>query len=123
MTDKNNKAKSLETLLVLTGALIIFFWVSHKKIYLLIGLILILIGITSSYLSGKITWLWLKFSELIGAVMSKVILSVVYFVFLVPIAFLYQLTKRDSLSLKRKQGSYYSHRNKQYSPKDIENIW
>lgn len=123
MPDKNNKAKSLETLLVLTGALIILFWVSHKKIYLLVALILILIGVTSSFLTGKISWAWLKFSEVIGTVMSKIILSIAFFIFLVPIAFLYQLTKRDSLSLKRKNQSYFTDRNKQYLPKDIENIW
>ncbi len=119
----NNKAKSLETLLVLVGAFIVIFWISPKKIYLLVALLLIFIGIVSPWLSGKISWLWLKFAEILGSVMSKVILSVVYFVFLVPIAVLYRLTKKNPLFLKRRQGSYYVVRNKQYKAKDIENIW
>ena len=119
----NNKTKSLETLLVLVGALIVVFWISPKKIYLLVALIFILIGVISPFLSAKISWVWLKFAELIGGVMSKIILSVVYFVFLVPIALLYRLTKKNPLFLKRQEGSYYISRNKQYSPKDIENIW
>jgi hypothetical protein len=82
-----------------------------------------LIGVISPFLSAKISWVWLKFAELIGGVMSKIILSVVYFVFLVPIALLYRLTKKNPLFLKRQEGSYYISRNKQYSPKDIENIW
>ena len=49
---ENNKAKSLETLLVLVGALIIVYWVSPKKIYLLVALIFILIGIASPYLDA-----------------------------------------------------------------------
>src|ERR1035437_4333591 len=118
-----NKSKSLETLLVLVGALIVVFWISTKKIYLLVALIFILIGVISPFLSAKISWVWLKFAELIGGVMSKIILSVVYFVFLVPIALLYRLTKKNPLFLKRQEGSYYISRNKQYSPKDIENIW
>ena len=96
MKKENNKAKSLETLLVLVGALIIAFWVTQKKIFLLLALLLIVIGISSSFLTGKISWAWLKFSELIGNIMSKVILSLIYFIFLVPIALLYQLSKKDN---------------------------
>ena len=120
---ENKKEKSLETLLVLVGAFIVIFWVSSKKIYLLVALILILTGIVSPFLSAKISWAWLKFAELIGSVMSKVILSLVFFVFLVPIALVYRLTKKNPLFLKRQDESYYIVRNKQYSPKDIENIW
>ena len=120
---ENKKEKSLETLLVLVGAFIVIFWVSSKKIYLLVALLLILIGIVSPFLSAKISLAWLKLAELIGSVMSKVILSVVFFVFLVPIALVYRLTKKNPLFLKRQDESYYIVRNKQYSPKDIENIW
>ncbi len=120
---ENGKAKSLETLLVLVGALIVAYWISFKKIYLLVGLIFILIGIASPFLSAKISWIWLKFAELIGSVMSKIILSVVYFIFLVPIALIYRMTQKNPLFLKRRKGSYYRERNKQYSSKDIENIW
>lgn len=120
---ENSKVKSLETLLVLTGALIIVFWISPKKIYLLIALLFILIGIASPYISDKISWAWLKFAELIGAVMSKVMLSVIYYIFLVPIALIYRLTQKNPLFLKRHKDSYYIERNKQYTPKDIENIW
>lgn len=120
---KDNKAKALETLLVLVGALIVVFWISPKKIYLLVALIFILIGVLSPFLAAKISWGWLKFAELIGSVMSKILLSVVYFIFLVPIALVYRLTQKNPLFLKRKEGSYYIDRNKKYSPKDIENIW
>lgn len=120
---ESSKAKSLETLLVLTGALIVVYWISPKKIYLLVALLFILIGIVSPFLSSKISWVWLKFAELIGSVMSKVILTVVYFIFLVPIALVYRLTQKNPLFLKRRDGTYYTARNKQFAPKDVENIW
>lgn len=120
---KDNKARSLETLLVLVGAFIVLYYIFPKKIYLLVALIFILIGIVSPYLSSKISWVWLKFAELLGGVMSKIILSVVYFIILVPMALIQRLTHKNPLFLKRKQGTYYINRNKQYSPKDIENIW
>jgi len=122
ITDKN-KAKSLETLLVLAGAFIVVFWIFSKKIFLVLAFVFILVGIFSPYLASKISWLWLKFAELLGGVMSKIILSIVYFVFLVPIALLYRLIKKNPLILKRQKDSYYMERNKEYSSKDIENIW
>ena len=123
MNKENNKAKSLETILVLVGALIVTYWITQKKIFLLLALILIVIAISSSFLTGKISVAWLKFSEIIGSVMSKIILSIIYYIFLVPIALLFQLSKKDYLSLKRKKDSYYINRGHTYSPKDLENIW
>jgi hypothetical protein len=120
---ENNKSKSLETLLVLVGALIVVFWISPKKIYLLIALVFVFIGVVSPYLTSKISWLWLKFAEILGSVMSKVILSVIYFIFLVPIALIYRMTQKNPLFLKKQNGSYYIERNKQFIPKDLENIW
>lgn len=123
--DKNklDKAKALETLLVLVGALVIFFWVTQKKIFLLLALLLILIAIVSESLSMLIAKGWLKLGSLMGMVMSKVILTVVYFIVLFPVAMLYKLTGKDNLALKRKESSYYSIRNHVYSKKDMDNIW
>lgn len=123
MNIKNDKLKSLETILVLVAALIIFFWIFNKKIFLLVALLLVLIAIASDFLASRITWVWLKFSVLLGSVMSKVILSGVFFIILTPIAFLYRLAGKDPLLLKKKTSSYYFERNHQYAPADIENIW
>src|ERR1051326_3476258 len=94
---KTNKEKALETFLVLAGALVIAFWISNKKIYLLLALILVLIGVASPWLTQKIAWVWLKFSEGLGFVMSKVILSIVFFLFLLPLSLIYKLFKKDLL--------------------------
>ena len=123
MKIEKNKSKSLETILVLVGILIILFWIYHKKIFLLASLLLILIATTSDFLTKKISFLWLKFSETIGKIMSKVMLSVVYIVILVPIAFLFRLTGKDQLQMKKKKDSYYFGRDHLYTKNDIENIW
>lgn len=123
MANKDQKSKTLETILVLVGAFVVCYWIWDKKIFLLIAIILIATGVFSSYLADKISWLWLKFAELIGSVMSKVLLSIVFFVFLLPLAIMYRLTKKNFLSLKKTEGSYYIERNHQYAAKDIENIW
>ena len=120
---KTKKEKALETFLVLCGAFIVLFWIYNKKIFLLLALLLVLIAITSPYLTEKFSWLWMKLSEGIGFVMSKVLLSIVFFIFLLPLALIHKLFNKDSLSLKRKNNSYYTERNHLYSKGDLENMW
>ena len=117
------KEKQLESVLVLIGALIVSFWIYKIKIFLLLALILVLIGTVSPYLTEKISWLWMKLSEWIGFVMSKIILSIVFFIFLLPLALISRLFRKDVLSLKKKQNSYYINRNHSYSAKDLKNMW
>ena len=125
--EKQTREKELETILVLC----IFFVVlnvlghAHHKFFLTISILLGLIGMFSKFLTTKIVWAWLKFSELLGKVMSKVILSIVFFVFLFPISLLSKLFgNKDNLHLKKIEGpSHYFVRNHKFEPKDLENSW
>lgn len=46
------------------------------------------------------TLLWLNFSEILGKLMSKVILSVIFFLMVCPVAIFRRLLGKDSLKLK-----------------------
>jgi len=124
---KATREKELETILVLCVALVVIFFATKQKhnYYLTVSVVLGAIGIFSNYLTSKISWAWLKFGEMIGAVMSKVILSAVFFLFLFPIALLSRLfSKNYSLQLKKSTGdSYYFTRNHKYEAKDLKNVW
>jgi hypothetical protein len=127
MEKKPNREKDIETILTICVFLVIFFFIGkqHHKYFLTLSVILGLIGMFSKYLTAKISWAWWKLSELMGAVMSRVILSIVFFVFLVPIAWLSRLfSKKDNLQLKRTtRDSYYTIRNHLFEAKDLENGW
>ena len=123
MKRKNDKSKALETILVLVGALIILDWSTHKKIFLLLALILIMIATVSDSATAYISRAWLKLAELMGTVMSKLLLSLIFFVVLMPAALLYRFFGKDNLQLKKKEGSYYYSRDHVYLKNDIENIW
>ncbi len=122
---KQTREKELETILVLCVALVIIFFVTQHKHYLTASVVLGLIGMFSKYLTSKISRAWLKLGEMIGAVMSRVILSAVFFLFLFPIALLSRLfSKSSSLQLKKSSAdSYYFTRNHKYAPKDLDNVW
>lgn len=124
---KATREKELETILTLCVALVILFFVTKKQhaYYLTLSVLLGLVGMFSKFLTSKISWAWLKLGEMMGSVMSKVILSAVFFVFLFPIALLSRLfSKSNSLQLKKTgQTSYYFTRNHKYEAKDLENVW
>lgn len=124
-----SREKDLETILTLCVALVvIFFFTKQQHVFLLtLSVMLGLIGMFSKFLSAKIAWAWLKLGELMGFVMSKVILSLIFYVFLFPIALLSRIANagKDNLMLKkkRKDESYYFTRNHIFESKDLENVW
>lgn len=124
---KRTRERDLETILSICVVLVGLFLIGkqHHKYYLTVAVILGLIGMFSKYLTAKISWAWWKLSEMMGAVMSRVILSVVFFVFLLPVALLARLfSSKDNLQLSKTTGdTYYAERDHIYQAQDLENGW
>ena len=124
-----NRQKHLETILVLVLALGIFYWFSHEKkpelgkYLLLSALILGLIGVFIPLLADKIHWAWMKLAHVMGWVMSKVILTLVFFVFLVPMALIVRMMGKGNVKLKADGASYYKERNFLYDKDSLEHVW
>ena len=88
---KISREKVLETMLTIATGLMVIHLITHKKGFLTIAILIGIIGISSYYLSSKITWAWFKLAEGLGYVNSKILLSLVFFVFLTPVAFVFKL--------------------------------
>jgi hypothetical protein len=126
--EKTNKY--LVILVIVTGFIGLHFLFGDSvrlkpNIFLYIALSVGVISIVSSYLAEKIVWIWDKIALILGTINSKILLSVIFYVFLVPIALLSSLfKKKDELILKKKsEGSYYKERNHEYSSEDLENVF
>lgn len=70
-----------------------------------------------------IVWGWYKLALLLSKVMNPLVLGLVYFVFISPIAILFRLFGNDPMRLKDNKGSIYETRNHTYAKKDLENPW
>jgi hypothetical protein len=85
------------------------------------------VGVVSIFIppaAKAIEWAWLKFALALGWINSRILLSVIYFVFLMPIAWLSRLFTQDPLRLKAKNDpTLYTTRDHQYKKEDLENIW
>lgn len=120
MKQQNNK----EIVLTIVVGLLVFFYFFEIKGLLIAALIIGLLGVFSSFVADKIAWVWLKFAEILGRINSTVLLSLIFFIFLTPIAFLMRIFKKDDvLKLKKPGASAYDERNHTYVKKDLENTW
>jgi len=118
-----NREKNLETCLAIATGLIVFFLI-YKVSWLLFSAFSIgIIGLFFNKVAGWINWLWYKIADAMGFVMSRVLLTIVFFVILFPIALTYRIFNKDTLQLKRKSNSYWSVREHEYTSKDLENVW
>ena len=122
------REKTIETMLVITVGMMVLHFVFKEKTgesyFLTASLIFGLIGVFSNFLSEQVSWVWGKIAHILGTFNSYVLLSIVFFIFLTPVAFLYKLTRKDTLRLKvQKNGTVYEERNHLYVPKDLENVW
>jgi hypothetical protein len=69
--------------LVLVGLLL--FFLLDKRLFLYIASALLVIDMTVPIVLKPVAFLWFKFSNLLGAVMSRVVLGIVYFLLVCPI--------------------------------------
>ena len=90
------------------------------KITLLVGVVALLIPKAAKALE----WLWLKFALVLGWINSRILLSIVYYLFLFPISILSKIFTKDPLALRTKgRTSLYVERNHTYTSDDLKNIW
>lgn len=120
------RTKALETMLVLVAGLLAFYiWV--KNPWLLRGaLALAAAGVFSPWLTGKIHAGWMLLAQGLGWLNGRILLSVVFYLLLTPIAWLSRLFGAASSFSRRKrqaEESYYTERNHTYEPSDLENTW
>ena len=121
------RVKILETMLVLTTALLLFYLLGRQhRIWLLYAALLIGgIGIFFPWLSAKVHAGWMLVAKALGWFNGHVLLSLIFFIFLSPLAWLARKFGAVNLQLRRNKaaGSYYSARNHRYQPEDLKNTW
>lgn len=116
---KLNKEKVAETILVmLVGFLIIFYFTKWQ--WLLVLDIFVGLSFVVYYpLAKNIVKGWLKFSEILGLINGKIILSIIFFLFLTPLSYLYRLFNKKELLKK----SSWKKRNHKFDSSEFEKVW
>jgi len=122
MRGESKEEKLKAQLVAVTGFLFLYF-LFKKSIFLYSSLILGLVSLFVPLLGNCIISLWFKLGELLVWINTRILLSIVYFVFLVPISFLFRMFVANPLNLKNINSSLYINRDHLYTAKDLENPW
>jgi len=120
------KAKNTETILVITTGLLVLYYIFEAPKLILAATIISVLGLAFPIVAKGISWVWYKLALALGYVNSRILLTLIFIIFLVPVAFLARIFTSDLLRLKKKPGpneSYYADRNHEYSAKDLKNVW
>jgi hypothetical protein len=120
---KITKDQSRDTGMAVVLLLLLVFASKKREGYLLAAIILHIVNMAVPQIYKPVAVLWLGFSELLGAVMSRILLSIVFFAVVTPIAIFRRLAGKDSLKLrafKASKDSVMVERNHTFVGRDLE---
>ena len=109
---------------VIVGGLLIISLVFDFEVLVYISAVIAMASGLFPPVGRMINWLWMRLALILGWFNSRVLLSVVYFILLFPIALVSRLFTKDSLQLKPKEKkSYFEERNHTFTKEDLINTW
>jgi len=116
-----DQAKDTGMAMVLICLLIAFF--GGKQLSYGVGMLLLLINMIAPNIFKPAARIWLGFSHLLGAFMSRIILSIVFLVLVFPVGLVRRIIGKDSMQLKKwkkDRGSVFKIREHEFTADDIK---
>lgn len=122
---KQDRFKVLQTICTLAFVALVIGLILKVKALLYISLAFLFIGLFLNRLSEIIATGWLKFANALGLFNTRIILTIVFYCFLTPLAYFYRMTHGDFMHLKRnpEKKSFYEVREHEYRAEDLEKLW
>ena len=74
---------------------------------ILISLLFLILGIINSKILTPLNKVWFKFGIFLGKIISPIVMGLIFFLVVTPIAFLMRMLKKDLLNLKFNKNSSY----------------
>ena len=74
---------------------------------LLISLLFLILGIINSKILTPLNKAWFKFGIFLGKIITPIVMGIIFFLVVTPIAFLMRILKKDLLNLKYNKNSSY----------------
>jgi len=97
---------------------------TNNNLYYKIAIPTLVINMTYPMFYYIFAIIWLGFSQLLGTIASKIILTIIYIILVIPVGVFRRLLGKDSLQLsefKKGNNSVMKTRNYNFLSKDIEN--
>lgn len=120
MKDKN---KILETHLVIATGFIVIYLLTNKLLFIYLAAGIGVTGVFLKPLANLITKGWFALAEILSKITSTILMTIVFYLILVPIATIYKLSNKRMLDLKNPGTSMWFKREHQYQKEDLDNAW
>lgn len=112
------------TVLTIVFGLLFFNYFFHNEIILYVCLFLSGTGVLSYKSSVIIEKIWFKASYLLSQIIPNILLSLIFFLFLTPIALLSKLFKsKTDFNSKNNQNTTFKVQNKSFDKESFERAW
>jgi len=124
MKIKTEEVEKYKTILVIVIGMLVIHIITKYNWALYTALAVGLLGAVSEYMAGIINNVWLKIGMVLSYIVPNIILSIIFYVFLTPIAILSRIFgEKNQLNLKNTEKSIFKVRNTLYSTESFENPW
>lgn len=124
MITKKDKSEPIKTVLVITVGMLVVYLATKWKWSINVSIIVGILGLVSNYFAEKIDFLWMKLSLLLSLIVPNILLSIIFYLFLTPLALLSKhFGEKNQLSLKNTAQSLFKHKNKHYEKISFEKPW
>lgn len=118
------KSQPTKTMLTISMGFLIIYLIGKIDWAIYVSVIIGLTGVFSTYLSKKIEFLWMKLSWVLSLIIPNILLSIIFYIFLFPIALISKISRsHDPLLLKNKRDSTFMDINKNFEKSNLENPW
>ena len=121
---KKIKTEPIKTILTISIGFLVVFLITDWKWAIYISLVVGLIGMFSPFLSKQVDFIWMKLAWVLSLIVPKVLLTLIFYGFLFPIATLSKLFGvKDPLMLKDNNESTFRTDEKVFEKSTFEKMW
>jgi hypothetical protein len=117
------KVKAVNTGMALVLILLIIFLNMQRPLLVWLAVAALVLGMLAPSLYLPLAWAWYGFARLLGAVVSRLLLTVVFFLVVTPVGWIRRLAGKDALRLKcfkTGHGSVLRTTDHKFTPQDLE---
>ena len=117
--------RDLEVIVMLSFFCLLLWMYFREDFFIYISLAFLFLGVFFKKGASIIAGGWLKFAGWLGYLNTRIILFIIFYLFLTPIALLHMVSKGDFLKIKEDKAdkSIWKERNHIYQPKDLMKQW
>lgn len=120
---QSNPNTALTVLTIVVGLLLVNY-IFKNEVILWIAIAIGVLSIVSTWIRNVIHFLWMKLADLLGLIVPKIILSLVFFLIVTPLGFFSRMfSPKEQLILKNDRASTFFETEKKFEKAFFEKPW